>query len=540
MKRSVSGLLPLLLFCLSLPACITASAFFGKTVPPRQQILRFNNGTEPRSVDPHKTSGQPEINILINIFESLTVYDPKTLEPRPGVAERWEARDEARKWIFYLRHNARWSDGRPVTAADFVYAWQRGIDPATACTYASTLTYVKNGEAILTGKMDKSALGVHALDEYTLEVEMENPTAFFIQMTPMTVFNPLPRWVIEKWGDRWTEVDKIVTNGAFLLAEHKPYDRMVLIKNPNYWDVANVRLEKAIYLPIEDLSTNLNLYKAGETDVMMSGLIPQAFTKAIKSKRDFKLGTLFSTFYYSFNVKRKPFTDVRVRQAFNLAIDKDLIANKLYAGRGVTPAYAFTPPGVAGYQPIEGPRYNPIEARRLLAEAGYPNGQGFPTVTVYYNTHSGIKQLTEALQQMWLQNLNVKVEMHNEEFQTFQARWENHDFDICRGGWNGDYMDPNTFLSIFATENINNHPGWVNDRYKELLIKANSELNQERRLKLLGDAEKLMISEAPFVPIYYYGMSYLKKPYIKGYEENLLDLHPLKFVWIETEWQPES
>jgi oligopeptide transport system substrate-binding protein len=539
LRRSIIGSLGVSLLFLALQGCGSIGPFFGKTSPPGQQVIYINNGTEPRTLDPNKTASVQDGNIIQNLFESLTVYDSKTLEPRPGMAERWEAQNDARRWIFYLRKDARWSDGQPVTAHDFTYAWQRAIAPDTACPYSYLLYYIKNGEAIAGGKMDKSSLGVRALDDYTLEVEMEKPTAFFVQMTSAIVFSPLPRWVIEKGEKTWTKVGNLVNNGPFLLSEYKPYDRIVIVKNPNYWDAGNVHLEKAVFFPVTDQGTNLNLYKAGEIDVMVTGLVPQAFTKAVIEKRDFIRGPALQTFYFSLNVKRKPLDDNRIRRALNLAINKKLLVETLYAGRGIVPAYNFTPPGMPGYIPKDDQGFNPEEARRLLAEAGFPDGKGFPKITVYFPTHAGNKRLVEAIQQLWRESLNITVELQNEEFQTYMARTEKREFDICYDGWNGDYIDPTTFLDLFTTDNPANHPGWVSPRYKELIGTANSELDQVRRMALLGEAEALMLSDAPIIPIYHVAVNYMKKPYVMGWEHNLLDQHPLKFVWIDTKWHAD-
>lgn len=520
-----------------LAACTSVTPFFGRVAPRADQTLYFNNGSEPRSLDPDKTSLVPDGNIIQNIFESLTVYDPKTLAPLPGMAERWEARNDSRTWIFYLRKNARWSDGRAVTAHDFVWAWQRAIAPETASPYSYLLFYIKNGEAIAKGNADKSTLGVRAVDDYTLAVEMERPTAFFVQMTPVHVFAPLPRWAIEQWGKEWTRVGNIVSNGPFLLSEHRPYDQIVLVKNKDYWDAANVKLEKAVFLPVTEQGTNMNLYKAGEVDVMISGLVPQVFTKAVINKRDFLRGPSLQTCYYSFNLKRKPFDDARVRMAFNIAINKQLLTDTLYAGRGITPAYTLTPPGLPNYQLTGAAGFNIEKARQLLAEAGYAHGQGLPKITLYLPTHAGSIRLAEAVQKLWQESLNVKVELQNEEFQTYQARSERRDFDICYACWNGDYVDPNTFLDIYASDNANNHAGWINERYARLITEANMVADDAERKRLLAEAEALLLAEMPIMPIYHNGISYLKKPYIQGWELNLLDQHPLKFVWIDNNWK---
>jgi ABC-type oligopeptide transport system substrate-binding subunit len=540
MNRAKFGVIGLIIIALAMPACITASAFFGKVEPPKEQVLRFWNAAEPRSIDPHKTAGTPEGEIMRNVYEMLTNYHPKTLDPIPGVAEKWEPRDQARFWTFYLRKNAVWTDGHPVTAHDFIWAWQRAVEPKTAAPYASLLYYIKNAEAISNGKMEPSTLGVRAIDDYTLEIEMERPTAFFPKMTMHYAFAPLPHWTIEQWGDKWTDPGKHVSNGPFKLLSHDPYSQLVVIKSPTYWDAATVKLEKVIFIPIEDAATGLNLYKAGEVETMQSGSVPLPFIKALKGKKDYVKGTFFTTYYYSLNINRKPLNDLRVRRALNMAIDKDAIANKL-VGRGEVPASSFVPPGIASYPEMKGPGYNPEQARQLLAEAGYPNGKNFPKITIYFNTLEAHRQIAEAVQRMWKENLNIKtVELQNEEWQTFTARRERRDFDVSRDGWTGDYIDANTFLDLFASINPNNHSGWSNNEYSRLLDMANAEPDQVKRTELLVKAENLLIDEMPIIPVYFYALSYMKKPYVDGWYKNLLDYHPLKFVSIREDWTPES
>jgi oligopeptide transport system substrate-binding protein len=538
MNRVRPALIGLILIALAMPACLGAEAFFGKTTPPSEQVLRFWNASEPSSLDPHKPATQTEFNIITSIFEMLTGQDPETLEPLPGVAERWESRDQARFWIFYLRKNAVWSDGRPVTARDFVWAWQRAADPETASPNVTFLYFIRNGEAISNGRMKPSTLGVRALDDYTLEVEMERPTAFFPKLTSHYIFAPLPQRAIEKWGDKWTEPDKIMSNGSFVLAEHRPYDHLVVVKNQTYWDAATVKLEKVIFLPTDDNSTGINLYKAGEVYTMQSGMIPLPFIKGLKEKKDYVRGTLFATYYYSLNVKKKPLNDVRVRRALNMAIDKRAITDRLIK-KGDVPTTTFVPPGVAGYPPpgfeLKGPGYDPEQARRLLAEAGYPDGKNFPKITIYFNTHQAHRQIAETIQQMWKEQLNISdVELQNEEGQTFMARLIQRDYDIARDVWQGDYLDPNTFLDQLIADTPGNHSGWVNEEYKRLVETANAEPDPVRRMEMLAKAEKILLDEMPIIPIYHLALSYMAKPFVEGWHTNLLDVHPLKFVSIKS------
>jgi len=554
-------------------------AYFGKLTPPTENILRIANGAEPRSLDPHRSAGVPEGKIFKNTCEGLAEYDPRTLAPLPALALDWQTGDGAKSWVFRLRRDGRFSDGQKITAHDFVYSWRRIIDPNTASPYASLLYYVKNGQAIAEGRFRLAAaqgfvpdpkdpthplalgeddlkdpavaklaagrarvpytpadLGITALDDYTVRVEMEGPTAFFPKMTPHYAFCVVPRQAIEKWGDRWSEPAHTVASGAFRVVEYTPYSQVVLAPNPHYWDRARVKLDRVYLLPVQETAQNANLYRAGEVDVITSGNLPPTLVRELRRYRDYQTGTWFNTYYYDLNVRRKPFTDLRVRRALNLAVDKRAIAEK-FLGRGEQPATTFVPPGVAGYVPPAGPGYDPAAARRLLAEAGFPGGRGFPKITLYYNTQEAHRTVAEAVQRMWKQELGITVELQNEEWQTFQARRERRDYDIARDAWIGDYVDPSTFLALMAEDTLNNHPGWVDPRYSELLKRANAEADDTKRNALLREAEAYMLDQMPIVPVYFYSLFYLKKPWVDGWYPNLLDEHPFKFVRIDRSWR---
>ncbi len=635
-----------LLLCLgslALVGCTTVAGeplYFGKLVPAEENLIKIANGAEPRSFDPHKSAGLPESRIFNNVFEGLTDYHPKTLAPTPAVALRWEPDATARVWTFYLRKDARFSDGKPVTANDFVYSWRRIVDPMTASPYASLMYYVKNAQAIAEaqvrlqdetgkfvrdpknpalpllatetqlkqaqrllslqptvalvpvaksdsehagqfqlkdqktgqlvpvaegaepdlyiGKDEWSAalelgklaggkkiapfkleeLGVKALDDHTLRIEMQKPTAFFPKMTPHYAFAIVPRHSIEKYGDAWTKPENFVGNGAFKITEARPYDQITLQKSETYWDRDRVKLDKVQLIPVQEESQNANLYRAGEVDAVVSGSLPAPLIRELRQYKDFQGGPQFSTYYYSLNVKRKPFDDIRVRRALNLATDKEAIAYR-FVGRGEIPATTFVPPGIAGYKPPVGPKYDPDKARKLLAEAGFPGGKGFPPITIYYNTQEGHRTIAQAVQQMWKAQLRINVQLQNEEWQTFQARRERRDFDVARDAWVGDYMDPSTFLDLMSEDTLNNHPGWVDPKYSRLMTQANSEPNEQKRNKLLYEAEEYLIDQAPIVPVYFYALNYMKKPWLEGWYPNLLDQHPFKYVSINRDWRKQ-
>jgi ABC-type oligopeptide transport system substrate-binding subunit len=535
----------LVALALALQACATVGAYYGYVEPPDDdQVLVIGNQSEPRSVDPHKTAGVPEANIMLNIYDGLTTYDPRTAEPLPCLATSWERNEDASVWTFHLRENATWTDGTPITAHDFVWSWQRIVNPDTASPYASLLYYVKNGERINDPERedhiaDPTRLGVRAVDDHTLEVTMERPTAFFVAMTPHYAFTAVPRHAIEKYGDAWTAPEHHVSSGPFRLVERILQDRIIVDKWEGHWDAANVKLRRIIFLAIEEQDTAVNLYKANYMHITAGGgqAVPKAFVKALRGKKDFYISPEFGTYYYSLNVKRPPLDNVLVRRALNMAIDKQAICEKVLEA-GQQPAWSWVPPGLTGYPYPQGPRYDPEGARELLAKAGYPGGAGFPEIQIYFNTLESHRQIAEAVQNMWKEVLGIPVTLRNQEWQAFQATREGRRFDVARDGWIADYMDPSTFLAdLFQTDSLNNHPGWVDPKFTRLMIIGNSEPDQAKRYEIMAEAEALLLDAMPVIPLYYYASVKLRKPYIDGFYDNPLDQHPLKFVSINKHWK---
>jgi oligopeptide transport system substrate-binding protein len=526
-----------------LAACSTAGAYFGDSSIPATDVIIIGNAQDPRSLDPHATAGVPEANIMLNLYDGLTGYDPKTAEPEPQLATSWEHNTDSSVWTFHLRAGAQWTDGVPITAEDFVFSWRRAADPAQACPYANLLYYVKNGEAIAEGKEpDITKLGVRAIDPATFEVTLERPTAFFIAMTPHYVFAAVPRHAIEKHpGTEWLRPENHVSSGPFRLVERVPYDRIVLEKWEGHWDSARVKLRRAIFLPVDDQNTVVNLYKANELQITAGGgqAIPTTFIKALWNKKDFHVEAEYGTYYYSLNVKRPPLDNPLVRHALNMAIDKQALCEKVMQA-GQQPATNFVPPNTPGYSYPKAPEYDPEGARKLLAQAGYPGGKGFPTMQIYFNTLETHRQLAEAIQNMWKRELGIPVDLANQEWQVFQATREGRRFDVARDGWIADYLDPNTFLDLFQSDTLNNHPGWVDAKYKKLLESANREPDPARRMQLLSECETILLDQMPVIPIYYYASVKLQKPYIDGWFDNPLDQHQLKYVSINPNWVPED
>jgi len=632
----------------------------------------FLNGTEPKTLDPHLATGEPEHRLLEAIFEGLARLDPRSLEPAAGVAQSWDVSADGKTYTFRLRNSARWSDGRPVTAQDFTYAWRRLQSPTLGAEYAYIMHMVRYAEALNThlGQADalqgpvlkaldqllaqypqlipKAALqdfdkkldlhavlkgtpnaklraflirpdadtkadelrelrsefasegvrrralhedaerhfgidgGVYAKDEHTLVVELVAPTPYFLELTTFYPFYPVPRWAVERSSRDWFLPTKVVSNGAYRLAGWRVGDRIRLERSETYWGRSEVKLASVDALATENLTTALNLYLTGELDWIPSGYYPQELGPELKKRPDFYSGPALIAYYYRINCTRKPFDDVRVRKALNLAIDRELITKSVLA-LGQTPATHTVPPGVRGYEPPPtGISYDVTEARRLLAEAGFPDGKGFPKFGILYNTMEGHKKLAEVVADHLRRNLNIDAVAYNQEWQSYQESTRSMDYDISRYGWVGDYEDPNTFLDIWLTNGGNNRTGWGNVVYDRLIEAAGDvdkfmtapefllghvhdrhKLEQlaqrvrestaapdrlaamaKLRLALLAEAEGILIrDDFPIIPLYFYVISGLVKPNVRGFyptltgsdgsqRPNLRDMHPLRDIYL--------
>jgi ABC-type oligopeptide transport system substrate-binding subunit len=507
--------------------------YFGSVTPPRENVLRFNNDAEPETIDPGTMSGQPDGRIARILFEGLTAADPQTLQPVPGQAYRWASGSDGRTITFHLRPGLTWSDGAPVAAADFVYAWRRVLSPATGARGASMLFPLENAEAYNAGTItDSTRVGVHAPDDSTLVVRLQRPTAYFLFLTSDYTFMPVPRRAIERWGLAWTEPAHLVVNGPFRLASHTQGEKFVFARNPRYWDAAHVRLDGIVAYAVDDLNTSTNLYKAGEIDWNPSGDIPAPFLPYLRRYADYLTGEYQATYFYCVNVTRPPFDDVHVRRALNLAIDREAITRDLL--RGTRRAWGrIAPSGYPGYVPPPEVRFDPERARRELALAGYPGGRGFPRFGILFNTSEDHRRIAEAVQAMWRRELNVPVELENQEWASYLAATTGLQYAVARRSWIGDYLDPNTFLELLRTGDGNNRTGWSDARYDALLRAAANEPDPARRFGLLRDAEALALDQAVFLPIYHYATHELVKPYVHGIHHTALDVHPLTHVWID-------
>jgi oligopeptide transport system substrate-binding protein len=497
----------------------------------QQQVFRISNMVEPESLDPGIVTGVPEHRILSNLFEGLTTSDPKDLSPRPGMAASWTVSKDGLVYTFRLR-DASWTDGKPVTAFDFVYAWERVLNPKMGAKYAQQLFYLKNGEEYNKGRItDFGRVGVKALDTKTLQVTLRCPTAYFLDLTSFYTLYPVPRWSIEAHGKDWVKPGNIVSNGAFRLVSWVPLKELVLEKNPQHWDAANVKLQKVTFLPTDDINTAYKQFLAGDTDWIPT--VPPAQTDSARTRPEYYVSPYLGTYFFRLNVTKPPVSDLRVRQALSLAVDRESLT-KFVTKAGEVASGSFVPAGLRGYEGPKAPGFDPATAKRLLRDAGYPDGRGFPKTELLYNTNELHRIITQAVQQMWKEHLGVQVDLVNVEWKVYLARQGSLDYQISRAGWIGDYVDPNTFLDMWVTDGGNNQTGWSNKRYDELIDQAACRIvSAKDRMQRLQEAEKLLLDEAPVLPLFTYINKGTLSRRIKGWYPNILDQHPLKYISLE-------
>ncbi len=518
-------------------AAILAAVFgCGRHEPPAD--LTIINNIEPESLDPAIIVAQADMRVVLGLFEGLTRLEPTNAAAVPGLASHWEISPDGKIYTFHLRTNLVWSTGEPITSEDVVYSWRRTLDPKTASEYAGQLYYLKNGKEYNTGKItDPSLVGVKALDKYTVRVELNAPTAFFLDLCDVPTLCVVPRQTIEKYGDQWLRATPLPTDGPYTLGAWRLNDKIRLLKNTNYWDATNTLSNIIDILPVGSPNTALNLYERGQVDIVWDKeLIPSELVDVLLKRPDFHAFNYLGTYFVRFNLTHKPFDDVRVRKALALAIDKNRIVTKITrAGEQITSH--FVPPGTANYESPEGLGYDPDQARKLLAEAGYPGGKGFPRFEYLFNAAAGgggkvHESIAIELQQMWRDELGINMELRQVEGQVFWGTQSRLDYDVSKSSWIGDYDDANTFLGMFVTGDGNNETGWSDPHYDQLVAEANQQTDLQHREKLLQEAESILLNEGvPMVPIYIYkGMNYFDTNKIQGIYENVLDNHTLRTI----------
>jgi len=604
-------------FALLALAGATVWAISFKPEPPAD--FTFANEAEVKSVDPSIITGQLEGRIVDCLFEGLTRWDPKTLEPKPGVAESWEISPDKQTYTFHLRHDAKWSDGTPFTAADFLWAHRRALDPQTGCDYSYIYWTIKNARKyntlrveagdpveielneqpkgaaefargkVLRGKLirvdppfpkeettdeddrpqrkyvveidgkrrtfepgegangckfvllDFSEVGLKAIDPHTYQITLQDPTAYFLQVTGMFQLYPTQQKCVETFGyPGWVSPEHIVGNGPFRLADRRIRERMRMVKSDTYWGRDEVRLNSIDALVIESRTTALNLYLTGKVDWIPAP--PPAIVKQLlDAKRDdFHPLPEFTIFFYRLNVKRKPLDNVKVRQALNLALNKQAIVDDVtrageVAARSLVPPVIRNYPRYSNYEPGQCGEYNPKEAARLLAEAGFPGGRDMEKIPILTNTDEGRQMVAELIQRQWKESLGVNIGLEFQEWHAYLSSSRSGNYSIAAAGWIGDYIDPMTFLGMFVTGGADNQTGWSNPKYDELIANAAKERDDQKRLRMFHDAEQILMDELPVIPVYVLVTRNMVRHYVHGFFENALDTHPLGRVWVDFE-----
>ncbi|MEP4149078.1 MAG: peptide ABC transporter substrate-binding protein [Halioglobus sp.] len=510
----------------------------------RDGILHYGNGSEPQGLDPHVVTGVPENKLIRALFEGLTVKNPYTLEPEPGVAESWDISEDGRVVTFHINPQARWSNGDAMTAGDYVWSWERALNPKMGNLYAYMLFPIVNSEAYAKGEItDFDLVGVKALDDQTLQVTLNESTPYFIQlMDHYSTFAVHPE-TIEKHGKKtdrftkWTRVENMVNNGPFNLSEWKLNRRISMVKSDTYWDRDNVKLNGVVFYPTENIVSEERMFRVGQLHYTQG--IPLDKIPVYQAMKDtpYVQAPYLGTYFYLFNTKRPPVDDVRVRKALSMAIDRDKLNNTVLQKTNVA-AYSITPPDTMGYNPPKLFDYDPEQARKLLADAGYPNGEGWPGLELVYNTSESHRKIAVALQQMWKDALNVEVTISNQEWKVYLDSVTQMDFQIARRGWIGDYVDANNFLDMYLTDGGNNNTGFSDPRYDEMILKlAPQAKTREERYRIFYEAETMLMEQMPILPVYTYTSKHLIHPSVNGLPSNLMDSLNLKYVWLDPDWE---
>jgi oligopeptide transport system substrate-binding protein len=539
------ALLPIAYFALLLSACgkreIQSAQSTTAGTPSSgaaKKILHYGNGAEPQELDPQIVSGSPEYHLAQAFFEGLVNEDPQ-LNLIPGVAEKWEISPDGLVYTFHLRADARWSNGEPVTAGDFVASYHRILTPELGAVYSYMLWYVVGAEDFNKGRQkDFNAVGFKALDPRTLQITLRQRTPFLLHLLNHYSWYPVPIATITKFGGLaskntpWTRPENFVGNGPYVLKTWRPNQLIVAERSPTYWDRARVKIDQVSFFPVELAETEERMFRGNQLDITYELPLSKIAVYRREHPEDLRIDPYNGVYFYRFNTKRKPFDDVRVRRALALAVDREALVKDVTLG-GELPAYSIIPPHTAGYTSRNTIHGDLAEARRLLAEAGYPEGRGFPSVDLLYNTLEKHRIIAEALQQMWRRNLGLEIHLFNQEWKVYMDAQQTGDFQLQRAGWIGDYVDPQAFLDLWATNGGNNDTGWGDPEYDRLLAAALDARTTDERFETYQRMEKIFLDAMPVVPLYFYTYVRIVRPTVKGFVTTPLDNFPWKYMDLE-------
>ena len=502
------------------------------------QVLHRGIGHDLADLDPHLATQSGDYDVLSALLEGLVSEDPVDLHPVPGVAERWEISADRLTYTFTLRADAKWSNGDPVTANDFIGSWRRMLTPSLGADNANLLFIIQGAEAFHKGTSDFRDVGLVAPDAHTLRVTLEHPASYFLSMLNHPAWFPVPLSTVQHFGalaqrgNPWAQAGRFVGNGPFTLSSWRTGQEIVVEKSKTYWDAARVRLNGIHFHTIDSVDAEERAFRAGQLH-LTAALPPEKISSYRRNAPNLlRVDPLLGTYFYRLNVTRTYLNDRRVRRALALSVDRDAIVEKILHG-GQLPAHAFTPPGTAGYTADASLPTDFAQARALLAEAGFPGGKGLPPFELTFNSSETHRVIAEAIQEMWRRELGVEVRLVTQELKsTLEARRAGN-FEILRSVWNGDYVDPSSFLDIWRTGSGNNYTGWTDTTYDGLLFEATRTVDDATRNALFQKAEALLLDAAPLIPIYHYTHVFLCQPAVKGWHPTLLDHHPYKDVWLQ-------
>ncbi|WP_274427188.1 peptide ABC transporter substrate-binding protein [Chelativorans sp. YIM 93263] len=499
--------------------------------------VRGNDG-DPETLDQHKTSTISEAHLLRDLYEGLVIYDPEA-NVIPGVAESWDVSDDGRTYTFHLREDASWSNGDPVKAEDFVYSFQRIMTPDTGAKYANILYPIKNAEQIHTGGLDPSELGVEAVDEKTLEITLERPTPYFLELLTHQTGLPVNPASVEEHGSDFVRPENMVSNGAYTLVSFTPNDKIVMEKNPEFREADSVSIDRIEYIPFEDRANCVRRFEAGE--VHSCSDLPADQLESIKERLGDQVRTppYLGTYYYSLNTQKESLKDPRVRQALSMVIDRDFVADEIWSG-SMIPAFGLVPPGIGNYdvEPVK-PEWADLsildredQAIALMEEAGY--GPDNPLeLELSYNNSENHKNTATAIADMWAP-LGVNVTFNVRDASAHYAHLrDSDDYEVARAGWIGDYSDPQNFLFLVRSDNPGfNYAKYDNPEYDALLDQAAEETDLEKRAQILRQAEEIFVRDTPYIPLLYYSSHSLVSPKLEGWKDNIQNVHATRFMSI--------
>jgi oligopeptide transport system substrate-binding protein len=511
----------------------------------QRKILLLTVGSEPRTLDPQEAQGVTEHHIIMSMIEGLvapSIDDQSKVVP--GMADHWEHNEDYSSWTFHIGTDRKWSNGEPVKAGDFVFSYKRMLTPSFGAQYAENLFILKGAEDYYSGKIgDFGQVGVKALDDQTLRIDLVGPTPYLLSLVQHDSWLPVCPTAILKFGaidtrdSRWTRAENYVGNGPFKMKSWYPNDVIEVVRNPLYWDAANVKLNGINFYSIENSNTEERAFRAGQ--LHKTGQVPLDKVPSYRRTQPelIRVDPYEGVYFYRINIARKPLDNPKVRLALNLAVDREAIVKNILR-EDQKPATGYTPPGMGNYQPLKMITYDPARARQLLAEAGYPNGKGFPKFTIHFNTSESHRAIAEAIQQMWKEELNIVVTLENQEWKVYLDTQNNKNYDLSRSAWIGDFMDPVTFLSMWTTGNGNNNTNWGSSKFDALIEQAARTGDPTARFKILHDAEDIFLTELPIVLVYWYTDTYLIRPSVQNWNPLVLGNHNYKFIDLKTERDP--